>query len=185
MTQFHFPHWSNADAGALSTTSSKQALWWDPSTRSESSKIQSINPRDFPIPHRYCNSQDINDKLTISKLRLLSSTAQGRKDLWKSSKPCHVGIHKKALAEYYQMSTHLPRFQYFSGFLHHFVLAKVTTSSIRVKMDTILQIEYSQRNGNNIKRYTCIFLYIQGLKNQIVLLVMSYTATRVRLYKSC
>ena len=31
------------------------------------------------------------------------------------------------------MSTHLPGFQFhFLGFLHHFVLAKVATSSIRV-----------------------------------------------------
>ena len=30
------------------------------------------------------------------------------------------------------MSTHLPRFQSFSAFLHHFVLTKLDTSSIRV-----------------------------------------------------
>ena len=30
------------------------------------------------------------------------------------------------------MSTHLPGFQSFYGFLHHFVLAKLATSSIRV-----------------------------------------------------
>ena len=44
----------------------------------------------------------------------------------KPSDPCHVGIHKKALAEYFQMSTHMP------GFLHHFVFAKLATISIRV-----------------------------------------------------
>ena len=27
-----------------------------------------------------------------------------------AAKPCHVGIHRKALTEYFQMSTHLPRF---------------------------------------------------------------------------
>ena len=31
------------------------------------------------------------------------------------------------------MSTHIPGFQSFSGFLHHFVLAKLATSSMRVK----------------------------------------------------
>ena len=31
------------------------------------------------------------------------------------------------------MSTHVPGFQSFSGFFHHFVLAKLATSSIRVK----------------------------------------------------
>ena len=46
-------------------------------------------------------------------LRLLSSKAQGRKDFWKPSKPCHVGIHWIALAEYSQMSTHVPGFQSF------------------------------------------------------------------------
>ena len=37
--------------------------------------------------------------LTLPMLRLLSSKAQGRKDFWKSPKPCHVGIHRIALAE--------------------------------------------------------------------------------------
>ena len=31
------------------------------------------------------------------------------------------------------MSTHLPGFQSFSGFSHHFALAKLASSSIRVK----------------------------------------------------
>ena len=31
------------------------------------------------------------------------------------SEPCHVGIHWKALAEYYQMSTNVPGFQSFSS----------------------------------------------------------------------
>ena len=48
--------------------------------------------------------------LTLPMLRLLSSEAQGRKDFRKLSKPCHVGIHWIALAEYSQMSTHTPGF---------------------------------------------------------------------------
>ena len=32
------------------------------------------------------------------------------------------------------MSTHVPGFQLFSAFLHHFVLAKLATRSIRVKV---------------------------------------------------
>ena len=63
-------------------------------------------------------------------LRLLSSMVEKCKKLWKPSKPCHVGIHWKAPAEYFHMSTHLPGFQSFSNFLHHFVLAKLATSSI-------------------------------------------------------
>ena len=46
-------------------------------------------------------------------LRLLLSKGQGRKDFSKTSKPSHVGIHWIALAEYSQMSTHVPGFQYF------------------------------------------------------------------------
>ena len=45
--------------------------------------------------------------LTIPVLRLISSNAQGRKYLWKPSKPYLVGIHWIALAEYSQMSTNL------------------------------------------------------------------------------
>ena len=52
--------------------------------------------------------------------RLLSSKAQGCKDFWKASKPCHVGIHWMALTEYSQMSTHLPGlwsfFRFFAPF---------------------------------------------------------------------
>ena len=55
--------------------------------------------------------------LTFPMLRLLSSKEQGRKDFWKSSKPCHVGIHWIAFAENSHMSTHVPGFHFhFSGF---------------------------------------------------------------------
>ena len=54
--------------------------------------------------------------LTLQMLRLLSSKEQENKDFSKSSKPCHVGIHCEALAEYSQMSTHLPGFQSFIRF---------------------------------------------------------------------
>ena len=51
----------------------------------------------------------------------------------KDAKTCHVGIHWKALAEYSQMSSHLSFFSdILYRFLHHFVLAKLATSSIRV-----------------------------------------------------
>ena len=54
-------------------------------------------------------------------------------------KPCHVGIHWIALTEYSMMSTHVLGFQTFSDFfLHHFVLAKLTTSSKRVKENSIV-----------------------------------------------
>ena len=41
---------------------------------------------------------------------LFSSNAQKCKKLWKSSEPSHMGIHMKALIEYYQMGTHVPGF---------------------------------------------------------------------------
>ena len=51
-------------------------------------------------------------------LRLFSAEAQGRKPL----KPCRVGIHWIALAEYSQMSTHVSGFSViFQFFLLHFV----------------------------------------------------------------
>ena len=72
--------------------------------------------------------------ITLTMLRLLSSKPQGRKDFLTPLKPCHVGIHWIALAEYSQMSTYMPGFQSFFSFLHHFELAKVANSSIRVKV---------------------------------------------------
>ena len=76
----------------------------------------------------------LNGIVTLPMLWLLFSKAQAHKDFWKPSKPCHVGIHLKALAEYSHMSTHLPGFQPFFRILHNFVLAKVATSSIRVNL---------------------------------------------------
>ena len=73
--------------------------------------------------------------LTLPRLRLLLYKAQERKNLWKSSKPCLVGTHWKALAECSQMSTHLPGFQWFSRIFASFVLDKLATSSIRVNSE--------------------------------------------------
>ena len=53
--------------------------------------------------------------LTLPVVRLLSS--KERIHFWKPSKPCHVGIHSIALAEYSQMSSHVPWFQSFVRFL--------------------------------------------------------------------
>ena len=46
------------------------------------------------------------------------ANAQECRIFLKPFKRCHVGIHWKALAEYSQMSTHVPGFW---SFLHHFV----------------------------------------------------------------
>ena len=66
-------------------------------------------------------------------LRLFSFKAQGGKEFWKPSEPSCVGNHWKALAEHSQMSTHMPGLLSFFSFLNHFVLAKLATSSMRVK----------------------------------------------------
>ena len=64
-------------------------------------------------------------RLTLPMLRLLSSEVQGCADFWKSSKPSHVGIHWKALSEYSQMRTHLPRFQSFFSFFASFCICQI------------------------------------------------------------
>ena len=46
-------------------------------------------------------------------LRLLSTEPQERKDHSKPSKPCHIGMHWIALAEYSQMNTQVSGFQSF------------------------------------------------------------------------
>ena len=72
--------------------------------------------------------------LTLTMLRLLSSKAQECKDFWKTSKPCHVGIHWIALTEYSQMSTHVPGFQSFhSFFVSLWIGQTIATSSLSVK----------------------------------------------------
>ena len=66
-------------------------------------------------------------------LSRLSSKAQGRIIFWKQSKPCHVGIHWKALTELSHMSTHSQVFWSFFRLLHHFALVKFDTASIKVR----------------------------------------------------
>ena len=60
-----------------------------------------------------------------------TATLVKAQDFWKPSKPCHVGIHLIALAEYSQMSTHVPGFHHFCRFFASFYLA---TSGIRVNI---------------------------------------------------
>ena len=72
--------------------------------------------------------------LTLPVLRHFLTKDKGYTDFWKTSKPCHVGIHWKALAEYSRMNNHAPRFQSFFRFSYHFVSVKLATSSIKDKM---------------------------------------------------
>ena len=62
---------------------------------------------------------------SLPMLRLLSSKSQGRKDFWKPSKTCHVGIHWIALTECSQMSTHMTGFQSFFSFFVSFCNGKI------------------------------------------------------------
>ena len=74
--------------------------------------------------------------LTLPMVRLLSSKTKASKDFRKPSKPCYVGIHLIALAKCWVLLDEYPCARVsviFQGFLHHFVLAKLATSSIRVK----------------------------------------------------
>ena len=63
------------------------------------------------------------------------SLSNGRVKIFqKPSNLYHIGIHWIALAEYSQMSVPMCHdFSHFSGILHHFVLAKLATSSISVQ----------------------------------------------------
>ena len=63
---------------------------------------------------------------TLSMLELFLSKAQGCKDFLKPSEPYHVGIHWIALAEYFQMCTHLPGFQSFFRFFASFCIGQIS-----------------------------------------------------------
>ena len=90
--------------------------------------------------------------LTLLMLRLLSSKAHGCKDFGKLSRPCHVGIHWIVLKECSQMSSHFPGFQSFFRFLHHFVLNKLATTSIRVKHKPFLSPFMKPAQGESSPR---------------------------------
>ena len=78
-------------------------------------------------------------------------------------KPFHVGINWIALAEYSQMSTHMPGFSHFSAIFASFFMVKLATNNIRVKsvlviwIDICFQIVFfkylSEKDGNNIKPF--------------------------------
>ena len=78
--------------------------------------------------------------LSLKLLRVHSPNAQKRKNLWKTSKPCHVGTHWKALAEYFHMSTHLPGFRWFFRFFALFCFGRIS---------------HQQHKGYAKLRYSC------------------------------
>ena len=72
--------------------------------------------RCVSLPSKFGLVGEVWSMLTVSMLKLLLSMAEKCKKFWNPTKTCNVGIHWKALAEYYQMSTHMPRFQSFFSF---------------------------------------------------------------------
>ena len=73
-----------------------------------------------------------------------ATSVQRTSSSWKPIIPCQVGIHWIALAEYSQMATRVTGFQsFFRFFLHHFLLANLATSSIRVKINYWLSKVFS------------------------------------------
>ena len=80
----------------------------------------------LPIYRVWSISKECKRILTLPIPRLLLSKEQGRKDLPKPSKPWHVGIHWKALAEHSQMSTICQGFSYFSRFYASFCFAQIS-----------------------------------------------------------
>ena len=72
------------------------------------------------------HTKTLSKYLTLLMLSLLLSKAQECKNLRKTSKPCHIGIHLKALAEYSQLSTHVPGFQSFIKFFASFYIMQIS-----------------------------------------------------------
>ena len=70
-------------------------------------------------------------------LRLILSKAQGCEDLWKAFKPCHVGIHWIALAQYSQMSTHMPGFQSLFSFFASFCIGQISHHQAAVNVQEL------------------------------------------------
>ena len=79
--------------------------------------------RKTEMDHKTCESRLL---ISLPMLGLLSSKAQESKVFLKPPKPCCVGIHWIALAEYSQMSTHLPGFQAFFRVFASFCIAQIS-----------------------------------------------------------
>ena len=106
-----------------------------------------------------------------SNAEAISSNAQGCKIFWKPSNPCLVGTHLKALAENSQMSAHLTGFQVFFwvfGILFVHVLAKLATTSIRVKRRFCIGLksrtEYGSTSYSQLLVWGCSSWYLERVQ---------------------
>ena len=90
--------------------------------------------------HKSLRPFSLNERrLSIGRVNLSNAEAtfvQSARTLWIPFKPCHFGIQWKALAEYSQMSAYVIGF-HLKVFLHHFVSAKLATSSKALKKSQI------------------------------------------------
>ena len=77
-----------------------------------------------------------------------------KQDYSKTSKPCCVGIHWRALAEYSQMITYMSGFQSFFRIFASFFIGQITTSSMRASTITV---------NNHAKKNVDQFLHILPL----------------------
>ena len=95
-------------------------VWLLGSVRTKPTTLLEINNSQYQNYFQNCLRFRwlLSSFLTLSMLRLLLSKAQEFKNLGKSYKPYHLGIHRKALIEFSQMSTHLPGFRSFFSFSH-------------------------------------------------------------------
>ena len=75
--------------------------------------------------------------LTLRMLGLLSPNTTEGKDLWKSSKPCYVGIYLKVLAEYHQICTQVPEIQSFIHICQYLILTKLAISLLTLEVLTL------------------------------------------------
>ena len=101
---------------------SKETRWW----------LVPLIPDNSTYWHGSYNISRCQE-LNLAMLKLLRPKHKNAMIFWKTSKPCHVGIHWIALAEHSHMSTHVPVFQSFSGV---FAFAKLATSSISLRVKT-------------------------------------------------
>ena len=128
--------------------------------------------------------------LTLPVLGLLSSKAQGCKVFWKASKPCCVGIHWIVLLSTLRWVPVCHGFSHFSGFLHHFVLAKYRWFSIILFMPCALEESSLSIGRAKVQglRFICVgggvmrWCYIGNGCPSVAAYMCNTTVTRTRTY---
>ena len=149
-------------------------------------------PNEFPSycqKYYRCRQQFLEDLLGINPSNALGyfhPKHTEHKNLSKPSKPHHTGTHLKALAEYFQMSTHLPGFRWFFRVFALFCFGRIiATTSIRVKHWWVIVFEAICHMGSFIDLYVLIkhflldsslFLSFSRLKLSLSFLVLGFSA---------